>query len=103
LASFVKGELLFYRGERETAVSHLNQAMLAAQTSIDRGVLWKLHATMSHILENEAIAAVHLTIAADFIRQTAEPLQDQTLKQTFLQAPPVLAVLTAAGIDPEKL
>lgn len=103
LASFVRGELLFYRGEQATAITHLNSAMLAAQTSVDRGVLWKLHATMSHVSNHAQIAAVHRTIAADFIRQTAEPLQDEHLKQTFLQAPPVLAILVAAGIDPEKL
>ncbi|MEM7332388.1 MAG: tetratricopeptide repeat protein [Chloroflexota bacterium] len=103
LASFAKGELLFYQGEQETAVLQLNKAMLAAQTSLDRGVLWKLHATISHVINNPEIAAVHLTIAADFIRQTAEPLQDEALKQTFVQAAPVVAVLNAAGINPDKL
>ena len=91
------------RGDQETAVSELNKAMLAAQTSVDRGVLWKLHATMSHIIEAPEIAAVHQTIAAEFIRQTAEPLQDPELKSKFVYAPPVLAILDAAGINPEKL
>ena len=103
LACFAKGELLFYQGDQETAVLQLNKAMLAAQTSLDRGVLWKLHATMSHVISNPEIAAVHLTIAADFIRQTAEPLKDPHLKDCFVHAPPVLAVLQAANIDPEKL
>ena len=103
LASFVRGELLYYQGDQETAVSELNKAMLAAQTSVDRGVLWKLHATMSHIIETPEIAAVHQTIAAEFIRQTAEPLQDPELKSKFVYAPPVLAILDAAGINPEKL
>ncbi|MFQ5419562.1 MAG: tetratricopeptide repeat protein [Anaerolineae bacterium] len=103
LAAFARGELLFYRGERKTAVAELNKAMLAAQTSVDRGVLWKLHATMSHVVDNEAIANVHRTIAAEFIRQTAEPLQDPQLKSGFVHAPPVLAALHAAGIDPDKL
>lgn len=103
LGCFVKGELLFYQGQRDTAVSFLNKAMFAAQNSVDRGVLWKLHATISHVIDNDAIAAVHRNIAADFIRQTAEPLQDQSLKKKFLQAPPVLAILDAAGINPNKL
>jgi len=103
LAAYVRGELFFQRGEREAAVDELNTAMLAAQTSIDRGVLWKLHATMSQVVENEAIASVHRTIAAEFIRQTAEPLQDAHLKSCFVHAPPVMAVLTAAGIDPDTL
>jgi tetratricopeptide (TPR) repeat protein len=103
LASYVRGELLFLQGERAAAVDELNSAMLAAQTSIDRGVLWKLHASMSQVVDNEAIASVHRTIAAEFIRQTAEPLQDAHLKSCFVHAAPVMAVLGAAGIDPESL
>jgi tetratricopeptide (TPR) repeat protein len=103
MAAFVYGELLYAQGKQVQAVQELNMAMLAAQTAVDRGVLWKLHATMSQIVDNEAIANVHLNIAADFIRQTAEPLQDPNLKISFLYAPPVLAVLEAAGIDPGML
>lgn len=103
LAAFVRGEWLFYQGEKAAALAELNSAMLAAQTSVDRGTLWKLHATMSHVAENANIAAVHLTIATDFIRQTAEPIQDPRLKSCFIYAPPVLAVLQEANIDPEKL
>ncbi len=103
LAMFVRGELLFHQGKQAEAVAQLNMAMLAAQTSVDRGVLWKLHATISHVVDNEAIAAVHRTIAAEFIRQTAEPLQDTHLKSCFVHAPPVLAVLNVAGINPDKL
>ncbi len=103
LASFVRGELLFHQGQQAEAVAELNAAMLTAQTSVDRGVLWKLHATISHVVDNPQIAAVHRTIAAEFIRQTAEPLQDQHLKSCFVFAPPVLAILNLAGINPAKL
>ncbi len=103
LAAFARGELLYHQGKQEAAVAALNAAMLAAQTSVDRGILWKLHATISHVAGNEAIAGVHRTIAADFIRQTAEPLRDTHLKSCFVNAPPVLAVLHAAGINPANL
>jgi tetratricopeptide (TPR) repeat protein len=103
LSAYVRGELFFQQGDRDAAVAELNSAMLAAQTSVDRGVLWKLHATMSYVEDDEAIANVHRTIAAEFIRQTAEPIQDPHLKYCFLHAPPVLAVLNAAGIDADKL
>ncbi|GJM40724.1 MAG: hypothetical protein DHS20C20_10060 [Ardenticatenaceae bacterium] len=103
LAAFAHGELLFHQGRRAEALNELNLAMLAAQTAVDRGILWKLHATMSHVSENEQIAAVHLNIAAEFIRQTAEPLQDERLRQSFLNAPPVLAVLHAANINPGQI
>ncbi|RMG95931.1 MAG: hypothetical protein D6706_11170 [Chloroflexi bacterium] len=103
LAAFARGELLFAQGERVAAIAELNAAMLAAQTAVDRGVLWKLHATMGNAIDDEAIAAVHRNIAAEFVRQTAEPIQDERLKRCFVYAPPVLAVLQAAGIDPDKL
>jgi tetratricopeptide (TPR) repeat protein len=103
LAAFVRGELLYQQGHAIAAMAELNSAALAAQTSVDRGVLWKLHATMSHVIDNEDVAAVHRTIAAEFIRQTAEPIQDPRLKAGFLHAPPVLAVLQAAGLNPDKL
>lgn len=103
LGLFVQGELLYQQGKRQEAVAALNAATLAAQTAVDRGVLWKLHATMSHVVTEESIASVHRMIAAEFIRQTAEPLQDARLKYGFVHAPPVMAVLQAAAIDPDKL
>lgn len=103
LASFMRGEILFAQGSRVAAAAELNVAVLEAQTALDRGMLWKLHAAMSHIVDDEAIASVHAQIAADFIQQTAEPLQDPHLKASFINAAPVTAVLTAAGIDPDKL
>lgn len=103
LAAFVHGELLFHQGRKPEALNELNLAMLAAQTAVDRGILWKLHAAMSHVTENDQIAAVHLNIAAEFIRQTAEPLQDEHLRHCFLNAPPVMAVLQAANVNPNFL
>lgn len=99
LAAFAHGELLFHQGRKAEALSELNLAMLAAQTAVDRGILWKLHAAMSHATENKQIAAIHLNIAAEFIRQTAEPLQDERLRNCFLNAPPVMAVLQASDIN----
>jgi len=103
LGLFVRGELFYQKGKQQEAVAALNAAALAAQTAVDRGVLWKLHATMSHVIDDKSIASVHRMIAAEFIRQTAEPLQDARLKYGFVHAPPVMAVLQSAGIDPNKL
>ena len=101
LASFVQGELAFARNDAQTAVTALNEAILRAQSSLDRGMLWKLHAAMSHVVGDHALATVHAEIAADFVRQTAEPLQDAHLKESFLSAAPVVAVLQAAGANPD--
>lgn len=103
LAAFARGEWLFFQGDQAAAIQEMNTAMLAAQSSVDIGILWKLHATMSHVVDDEGLAAVHRNIAAEFIRQVAEPLQDPAIKANFVNAPPVLAVLQAVGIDPNKL
>lgn len=103
LAAFAEGELLFWRGERQTAVSCLEKALLWAQTAVDRGILWQIHAAMSRMADNPDIANVHRNIAAEFLRQTVEPLQDPQLKKRFLHAPPVAEILRAANIDPNSL
>jgi len=99
LAAFVQGELSFARDDGQAAVAALNEAILRAQSSLDRGMLWKLHAAMSHVVGDQSLAAVHAEIAADFVRQMAEPLQDDHLKESFLSAAPVAAVLQAADAD----
>ena len=103
LAAFGRGALLFQEGKVQEAITELNGAALAAQTSVDRGVLWQIHATIGHMVDNPDLAQVHLNIAAEYIRHTVEPLKDPTLKERFVYAPPVLAVLQAMGIDPDKL
>ena len=99
LAAFAEGELLFACGERQTAVSSLERALIWAQTAVDRGILWQLHAAMSRMVDNPEIANIHRSIAAEFLRQTAEPLQDPQVKKRFLQAPPVAAILQATTVD----
>lgn len=101
LAHFIRGELYYAQNNPTQAVEELNMAMLSAQGSFDRGLLWKLHAVISHVVDNEALSLVHSQIAADFIRQTAEPIQDPKLKSAFLNAAPVVAILESANITPE--
>ncbi|NET74214.1 MAG: tetratricopeptide repeat protein [Sphaerospermopsis sp. SIO1G2] len=103
LAAHQRGGLLLARGYRGQATAEFQSAMLAAQNSMDRGILWKLHAIISSVVEEEAVAMIHRTIAADFIQQTVYPLQDERLREVFVHAPPVLAVLVAVGIAPDSL
>ncbi len=103
LVAFARGELRYAQGRPAEAAIALQEAALSAQTALDRGTLWKLHAALSHMAADPQIARVHLHIATDFIRQTIEPLQDPNLKHGFLQAAPVAAVLARAGIDPAGL
>ena len=103
LAAHQRGGLLLCRGYQAQATTEFQSAMLAAQNSMDRGILWKLHAIISSVVEDEAVSAIHRTIAADFIQQTVYPIQDARLREVFVHAPPVLAVLVSQGIDPASL
>ncbi|MCL4868364.1 MAG: tetratricopeptide repeat protein [Anaerolineae bacterium] len=103
LAAFRRGELLFAQGSKVPAVAELQTAMLAAQTSLDIGILWRLHALMSQVVDDEAIANVHRQIAVGFIRQAVDPLHDPQLRARFVNALPVKTILQAAGIDPNRL
>lgn len=103
LAAFRRGELLYAQGNKIPAVAELQTAMLAAQTSLDLGVLWRLHALMSEVVDDMAIANVHLQIAAGFIRQAVDPIQDVQLRTRFINAPQVRRILEAAGLDPNRL
>lgn len=103
LAAFRRGELAMARQKPEEATTELQTAMLAAQTALDQGLLWRLHAALAEVVSDPAIAAVHRTIAADFIQQAAYPLQDDVIRERFIRAKPVTAVLVAAGLDPQAL
>lgn len=103
LAAFRRGELAMARQDPHTATAELQTAMLAAQTALDQGLLWRLHAALAEVVPDPAIAAVHRTIAAGFIQQAVYPLQDSQLREQFLLAGPVTAVLHAAGLDPQTL
>lgn len=103
LAAFRRGQLAMARQDPQTATTELQTAMLAAQTALDQGLLWRLHAALAEVVSDAAIAAVHRTIAADFIQQAVYPLQDAELRAQFLSAEPVTAVLRSAGLDPQTL
>jgi tetratricopeptide (TPR) repeat protein len=103
LAAFRRGQLAIAQGNKQQAASELQTAMLAAQTALDQGLLWQLHATLAQVVPDAAIAAVHRTIAADFIQQAVYPLTDDKIKAQFLAAEPVAAILQSAGIDARKL
>ncbi len=103
LAAFRRGQLAIAQNNPQVATSELQTAMLAAQTALDQGLLWQLHAALAEVVPDTAIAAVHRTIAADFIQQAVYPLTDEKIRAQFLAAAPITAVLRAAGHDPAKL
>lgn len=68
------------------------QAIYLAHETDQKSLLWQIHAALATALPDPGTAAVHRQIALDIIEQLAEPIQDETLRQGFLQSAPVLAI-----------
>ncbi|MFZ0545346.1 MAG: tetratricopeptide repeat protein [Candidatus Promineifilaceae bacterium] len=85
---------LYYREneEVEEAQQLWQQALFLAHETGRRMLLWRIHAGLSSIAPNKALADVHNRIASEIILQILDPIQDETLCQTFLNAPPVRAI-----------
>jgi hypothetical protein len=69
------------------------QALFLAHETGRRMLLWQVHAALAEIAPSPALGTVHNRIAGEIIEQILHPIKDETLRQTFLQADPVRAVL----------
>jgi tetratricopeptide (TPR) repeat protein len=81
------------QGNVDAAEEVWQQALFVAHETGKRVLLWQLHAALADIAATPNLANAHRRIAAEVIQQIAEPLEDEALRQTFLTAPPVAAIL----------
>ncbi len=87
--------------ERETgdfaATEQLWQkGLFLAHETGQRPLIWRIHASLAEIAASDALARVHYQIASDVLGQIAEPIESESLRQQFLSAPDVKAVVQAA-------
>ena len=68
------------------------EALFLAHETGRRMLLWQIHAALSEIAPNKALANVHDRIASEIIIQILDPVDDEALCQTFQKAPPVRAI-----------
>lgn len=83
------------QGDSGAAQVAWQQCEFLAHETGQRWVLWQVHAAQGDMADNPALAAVHYQIAAEIIHQIAAPIADETLRQAFLNAPPVKRILDA--------
>lgn len=95
-AKFLQGRSHLARGERKTAQAVLQNTLKDAHALPSWMLLWQLHAALGRATEDREVAQVHFRIAADFIQQMTEPLNDPVLRSRFLEQPEVQAVLERA-------
>ena len=71
----------------------LNEVCLLTSETRRSVRLWQAHAALASLAEDDNLAAIHNRIAAETIRQIADPIEDERLRETFLNAEPIRAVL----------
>jgi tetratricopeptide (TPR) repeat protein len=79
-------------GDIGEAQQSWQQALFLAHETGRRMLLWRIHAGLSSISPNEALAEVHNRIASEIILQILDPIEDEPLCQSFLDAEPVRAI-----------
>ena len=71
------------------------QALFLAHETHQQNLIWQLHAGLAQIVGIAPLAETHNRIAAEVIDQIMYPLEDVQLREKFLAAPAVRAVMTA--------
>lgn len=92
-AYHARGLYAFHRGKINQAEQYWQQALFMAHETGQRMLLWRIHGVLATLAPNPALKAVHKRIAAEVIEQIAHPIKDHTLREKFLKAKAVRAVL----------
>lgn len=83
------------REDTEKALQLWQQASFLAHETEQRMVLWQIHAAMAEAVTGPELPGVHRRIAAEVITQITQDISDKKLREKFLAAPQVKAVLAA--------
>lgn len=92
-ALYVDGLCRRGRGDFGTAEEVWQEALFLAHETGKQMLLWQIHAGLASVSERPELARVHRRIAADVIEQIAFPIEDVALRQKFLSAPQIKALL----------
>jgi tetratricopeptide (TPR) repeat protein len=80
------------KGDLEAAEGAWQQCLFLAHETGRRILLWQVHAALGQIAPSAELARVHNRIAMEIIEQIADPIEDASLRQKFMGAPPVQEV-----------
>lgn len=92
-ALYAQGIVAQKHGYPKGAEELWHRALFLAHETDRRTLLWQIHVGLAEVAENESLAKVHYRIAGEVLRQIAEPIDDQNLRETFLNAPPIKRIL----------
>jgi tetratricopeptide (TPR) repeat protein len=94
-ALYALGLCYQYLSELVTAEQMWHQALFLAHETQQQGLIWQLHAALAQAVGIAPLADTHYRIAAEVIDQIVYPIEDENLRQKFLAAPSVKAILDA--------
>ncbi len=86
-------------GDAAQAEQYWQQASFLAHETEQRMLLWQIHAEMAEVTTLPGLADVHRRIAREVIEQIAYPIADKKLREKFLAAPRVRALMMAADAE----
>lgn len=78
------------------------QALFLAHETGQQLIIWNVHAQLAEAMAGTSLANVHWQIAGEVIQQIVEPIENEGLRQKFLDAPPVKQVLTKMSLGEGK-
>jgi tetratricopeptide (TPR) repeat protein len=76
-------------GNHDLAEQRWQEALFLAHETGRQFLLWQVHASLAEIAPTRGLALVHYQIAADIINQIAYPIEDESIRAAFLNAPEV--------------
>jgi tetratricopeptide (TPR) repeat protein len=89
-----------FEGDTQRAIEHLHEAHTLAQKIGVPGELWQIQSRLGELHERrgeDAEAHEAFTLAAQTLRELAQKIRDEDLKERFLSAPQVRRVLGHLG------
>lgn len=90
---YLLGRCAQRKGETAEAQQLWQQALFMAHETQQYRLLWQIHAALAEVSESKDLARTHNRIAAEVIEQILYPIENQNLRESFLNAEPIKAVL----------
>ncbi|MCB0013287.1 MAG: hypothetical protein KDE34_15350, partial [Anaerolineales bacterium] len=98
-AYYARGALARRRGEDRLAIQAWQQALFLAHETGQRFLIWNTHCELGQLADDADLCQVHCRIASGVIHQIADPIEDDELRQRFLNDSKVKMILEhAAGL-----
>ncbi len=93
-ALYILGLYHCANGEPKEAEKIWQQVLFWAHETGQKNLLWRVHSVLANIAESAGLTEAHNRIASEVIDQIIYPIEDNALRQKFLNAPQVRAILS---------